>query len=116
MAKDRMISLEYNFIFDRATNAWSTLSDFENDLADFLKQQGLQGEIIIPIGGNGGRGSMYITKAPDDTLVNMKGSELSNTEAPAVNIEQKKDTRSSEKTVDALVKKISADDKKKKKK
>ena len=73
-----MKSLEYTFVFDKTATLWNHLYDFEKDLSDFFKAQGLEAELISPIEGNGGKGLMLIKKSHEnEVLTNMKGPQLS---------------------------------------
>ena len=54
--------LEYVFMFDPGMT-WAHLHEFEGFLANALKEVGLEGEVVKPVGGQNGRGIVYIRKA-----------------------------------------------------
>lgn len=58
MAKS-MAFLEYAFFFD-PKDTWSHLSQFENSFAKFLKEHGMEGQILNSINPNGGKRIVYI--------------------------------------------------------
>jgi len=62
MAKTRMVSLQYTFLFTREDNLWNSLYEFERDLADFFAAHGLEAEPILTIEGSSGNRMMMIKK------------------------------------------------------
>ena len=53
--------LEYVFMFDPG-DVWSHLSEFESFLTKALKDVDLEGELVNVVGGQSGRGVIYIKK------------------------------------------------------
>jgi hypothetical protein len=78
MAKSNLVSLRYNFIFAKGAGVWGKLYEFEKDLADFFKTNGLKAELLSPIEGSGSEGIMWIKKTDsgDEFLTNSKGANL----------------------------------------
>lgn len=75
---DKLLFLEYSFIFVPETNAWNNLGEFENDLSDFFAANGLECEVLVKIPGNGVKGVMLIRKIEEpEVLQNKKGPQLS---------------------------------------
>ena len=59
--------LQYNFMFDPA-ETWSSLYEFEADLARFFSSKNLDAQIIKSIEGQSGNRILYIKKKPDVAL------------------------------------------------
>lgn len=59
MASKKLALLEYSFLFD-PKETWQHLSQFENAFAKFLKQYGMEGQIIDSIDPRGGRRMIFI--------------------------------------------------------
>lgn len=72
MARNRLISFTYQFIFDRQSNVWNNLSDFQGDLSDFFGANGLECEIVVPIEGNGSTGLMWVKKIDEGSVGKLK--------------------------------------------
>jgi hypothetical protein len=74
-----MISLTYQFIFERDANIWSNVTEFDRDLSDFFKANGLDASIIVTVEGSGGNRIIMIRKNNEpEMLTNPKGGQLSN--------------------------------------
>ena len=56
------VMLEYVFMFD-PSQTYQHLYQFEQDLAKFFKEHGMEAEIVSPIGGYQGRKILVIKKA-----------------------------------------------------
>lgn len=64
--------LEYTFIFD-PSETWTTLWDFEKDLAKYLGDHGLEAEIIKTIEGQGnGKRLLFIRKRESPPILTQK--------------------------------------------
>ena len=57
----KLAMLEYWFMFD-PTNTWQHFHQFEDDLAKFLQEHGLEGRIIDSINGQAGKRIMYVVR------------------------------------------------------
>jgi competence transcription factor ComK len=60
----QIVFLEYVFILDEKVG-WSSIRDFEMDLADYFRAMDLEAHIIKPIGGQMGRRILYLKKIED---------------------------------------------------
>lgn len=71
------VYFEYGFMFAKEANIWTRIADFEKDLADFLAAYGLVAEIVVPVGGNAGKGILLIKRLDNSMfLTNPKGVQL----------------------------------------
>jgi hypothetical protein len=68
--------LEYLFLFNPA-DSWTSLSDFEHDLADFFSAHGLDAEILKTVEGQIGKRILLIKKAEElvPTVIEKKPSD-----------------------------------------
>lgn len=57
-----MVSLKYQFLFNRNDNIFGNLFEFERDLADFFAANGLEAEIVPVIEGSAGERIMMIKR------------------------------------------------------
>lgn len=64
MDKKKYVFLEYTFLFEPST-AWTSLSSFETDLADFFGAHGMDAEIIKTVDGQMGKRILLIQKAEE---------------------------------------------------
>lgn len=73
-----MISLVYQFIFERDANIWTNVYQFEDDLADFFKANGLEAAIVDTVDGSMGGRMFFIKKIASETptLDNLKGVDV----------------------------------------
>jgi hypothetical protein len=63
----KIAMLQYNFMFDPA-ETWSSLYEFESDLAKFFSSKSLDAQIIKSIEGQSGNRILYIKKKLDISL------------------------------------------------
>lgn len=83
MAKNKMISLAYTFLFDQNTNIWNSVYDFERDLSDFFSAHQLEAEAVNVLQGSGGNRMMFIKKMEDiDKLLNRPQAETMRQQLP----------------------------------
>jgi hypothetical protein len=61
MTNKRIALLEYSFLFEPDTT-WQRLSDFEDDLARFFRDNGLEAEIVKTVDGQVGNRVLWIKK------------------------------------------------------
>ena len=74
-----MVSIAYQFIFERDANIWNNIFAFESDIADFFKTNGLEADMVNTVDGSNGLRVIIIRKMPEeDTLVNKKGVDMRN--------------------------------------
>lgn len=64
--------LEYTFLFEPSINTWSRGRDFEDDLAIFFAEHGLQATVMKTVGATGRR---IICVERDDKLDKMRQAE-----------------------------------------
>ena len=60
----KIAMLQYNFMFD-PSETWSSLYEFESDLAKFFSSKSLEAQIIKSIEGQSGNRILYIRKKPE---------------------------------------------------
>ncbi len=74
-----MVSLAYQFIFEKDANLWNNIYQFEGDLANFFKNNGLEAKVVETVEGSGGNKVIIIGKLPyePEKLQNPKGPQLS---------------------------------------
>ena len=69
-------------MFEKNANIWNHLYEFENDLADFLAANGLEAEPVVALSGSSSKRILLIKRLEEmPTLVNQKGTQLSQTTA-----------------------------------
>lgn len=59
-----IVFLDYTFLFDPG-DTWSSVSNFESDLAKFLTMKGLKGDFVRTVGGQIGKKVLIITRKKD---------------------------------------------------
>lgn len=89
--------LRYTFLFDPA-EAWSHLSQFENDLGDFFAANDMQVTIIKPVGGQIGERIMeiqrmdFVSKATNNNTPDIPRTAQNNPVSPQAILKQMKGT------------------------
>lgn len=69
----KIVMLDYTFLFD-PTDTWQHLYQFQKSFTDFLKERGMQGEIVANVDGGRGRTVLLIEKIEENLPKEEKAS------------------------------------------
>lgn len=83
----KMVMLSYDFMFD-IDSTWPNGYSFEADLAKFLNEHGMDGEIVKTMEGmSGGRRMIHIVKKPEPIAPPPQQQPLNQSQAPKVQMQ-----------------------------